>query len=124
MNTLIMEEVESIDEVDKRPVAPNVTVYYKDKTKPYIYSKSNLGDNRFEKKAYELNEVDYESLKPENKQIVELTGVVHALANEIMSLKSQLSNLQPPLAESYAKGQQRNYDKKKDNNNVREQVQN
>ena len=87
--------VDSIEEVQKCPVQPGVTVFFKDKNQDYIYTKYLDGDKPVYH-AYSLKEVDFESLLPMNKKLAEyatveqvsaLTAVISDLTKEVAALK-------------------------------------
>ena len=80
--------IDSIEEVQKCPVQPGVVVYFKDKKQDYIYTKSIDGDN-ISYKAYQMKEVDFESLLPMNKKLAEYATVEQV--GELTSLMSQLT---------------------------------
>lgn len=88
-------QIDSIEEVQKCPVQPGVTVFFKDRKQDYIYTKRIDGDN-VTCKAYQMTEVDFESLLPMNKKLAEyatveqvsaLTAVISDLTKEVAALK-------------------------------------
>lgn len=95
--------VKSIEEVPKHPVAPGNSVSFMDENSSYIYTKTQ-GPSPMDKpecRAFEINEVDFESLLPENKklaglatveQVNQLTSVIQVLANEVSELKGMVVN--------------------------------
>lgn len=80
--------VDSIEEVQKCPIQPGFTVFFKDKNQDYIYTKYLDGDKPVYH-AYSLKEVDFESLLPMNKKLAEYATVEQV--SELTSLMSQLT---------------------------------
>lgn len=66
-----LELVDSITDVLSHPAAPGNALVFKDKYENYIYTKTRTNDmlSKPEYHAYEIKEVNFEDLLPENKRL-------------------------------------------------------
>lgn len=99
--------VPSIEDVLKYPVQPGYCMFFKDENADYIYSKTRHSSQmmKAEYKAYKMDEVDFESLLPENKkfsnyatvdQMNDIVSAMTELTKEVAALKDTRSRNYKP----------------------------
>ena len=103
-----MQIVQSIEEVLKAPVAPGISIPYKDANEDYIYVKSMSTQGTAEYKAYHTEETNFYDLLPENKKLAGLATAddVNALASCVKMLADQVSDIKDLIGSVLTKSTQ------------------